>query len=244
MTPRFQAFSIEHAAPVALFCAATIALTLPGLRKAEPWRARSAKILAVVLVGYYAVETVLRMAVVGDGVMRTLPFEMCSALFFISAYGLWTGNQVALDVMWFWTMSGPIHALITPTPRAGYPHLLYFLYFVSHGLLLSTSLYGAIALRRSPRPGGVRRAFAALIAFIAIVAVIDIVTGQNYVYLRHKPPSPTLVDALGPWPLYTLSGIGVALISFLFWSVPWVIARKTSPAKGGTRVILHEKRSG
>jgi hypothetical integral membrane protein (TIGR02206 family) len=228
MRPPFVAFSPQHLGAVAAWLATTVALVAAGRRMGEHARGRAGRVLAVVLIAYYLVESVVRVAVLGMRVMDTLPFEMCSALFFIGAFGLWTGNLVALEVTWFWTMSGPIHALITPTPRAGFPDPNYFQYFLAHGLLVFTALYVAIALRRAPRRGGVWRAFAALIAYIPVVAVVDLVSGENYLYLRHKPPSPTLVDALGPWPFYVASGVAVALASFAIVNVPFVIARRVA----------------
>jgi hypothetical integral membrane protein (TIGR02206 family) len=159
-------------------------------------------------------------------VMDILPFELCSALFFANAYGLWTGNRIALDMMWFWAMGAVLHAYITPTPRAGYPDLNYFQYFIAHGLLLFTAVFGTVGLGRRPGRGGVRRASGALLAFTALVAVVDLVTGENYLYLRHKPPSPTLADAFGPWPTYVVVGLAVATISFAVWAMPWIVVRR------------------
>src|SRR5262249_44557536 len=157
--------------PVAAWVSVTLVLTRHCRSQSDAWRERCAKVLAVILVAYYVVESVVRVTILEMRVTDTLPFEMCSALFFTNAYGLWTRNRVALDMMWFWPLSGPLHAFITPTPHAGFPHLHYFQYFAAHGLLLFTAIYGTVGLRRLPGPGGVRRAFAALVAFVAIVAV-------------------------------------------------------------------------
>jgi hypothetical integral membrane protein (TIGR02206 family) len=227
----FVTLSLQHVLAVAMWAALTLVLTIRDRKRPERVRRRNAKALAGVLMAYYVVESIVRVTVLRMRVMDTLPFEMCSALFFIDAFALWTGNLIALEVMWYWTMAGPIHALITPTPRAGFPDLNYFQYFLAHGLLVFTAVYGTVALMPAPRKGGVWRSLVALVAFIVVVAGVDLVTGENYVYLRHKPPSPTLVDVLGPWPLYTLSGIGVALVSFSLWSIPWVIASRVARAR-------------
>jgi hypothetical integral membrane protein (TIGR02206 family) len=231
----FVPFSREHFGAVAVWLVLTVGLVAAGRRLDERGRVRAARALAVVLVVYYAIESIVRVSILGMRVWDTLPFEMCSALFFIGAFGLWTGSVVALEVVWFWTMSGPIHALITPTPRAGFPDLNYFQYFFAHGLLVFTALFVTIALRKPPGRGAVMRSFVALVAFIPIVAVVDLASGENYLYLRHKPPSPTLVDALGPWPFYVGAGTGVALASFLVVSIPWLITRGRDPLPPGPR---------
>jgi len=222
----FVPLSAQHLVAVASWAALTLGLTIRDRKRPESVRRRHAKVLAVVLVAYYVAESLVRVTALGMRVMDTLPFEMCSALFFIDAFALWTGRVFALEVMWYWTMAGPIHALITPTPRTGFPDPNYFQYFLAHGLLLFSAVYGVLALLPVVRPSGVWRALAALVVFVVVVSGVDLVTGENYVYLRHKPPSPTLLDALGPWPLYIATGMGVALASFAVWSVPWVVARR------------------
>jgi hypothetical integral membrane protein (TIGR02206 family) len=231
----FVPFSREHFGAVAVWLVLTIGLVAFGRRLDERGRMRAARALAVVLVAYYAIESIVRVTILDMRVWDTLPFEMCSVLFFVGAFGLWTGSAVALEIVWFWTMSGPIHALITPTPRAGFPDLNYFQYFFAHGLLVFTALFVTVALRKPPRRGAVMRSFVALLAFIPIVAVVDLASGENYMYLRHKPPSPTLVDALGPWPFYVASGVGVALASFLVVSIPWLVTRGKDPLPPGPR---------
>ncbi|MGH7440918.1 MAG: TIGR02206 family membrane protein [Polyangiaceae bacterium] len=226
MRPPFVPFSTQHLHAVGVWLALTVVLIAAGRRLDERRRRVAARTLSVVLVVYYGVESVVRVGALGARMMDTLPFEMCSALFFVGAFGLWTGNLVALEVTWFWTLSGPIHALLTPTPRAGFPDPNFFQYFLAHGLLVFAALFVALVLRTAPRPGGVRRSFAALLVFVPVIGVVDLATGENYLYLRHKPPSPTLVDVLGPWPLYVGNGLIVALASFAVVNLPFVIARR------------------
>ena len=224
--PAIVLLSPAHLVPVALWLVATVALTGRARRYDAPTRARAGKALAVVLLGYYAIESLVRLAVLHMRVADVLPLEMCSALFFTDAFALWTGHRTTLDMMWLWTMSCVAHAYITPTPRAPYPSLHYFQYFAAHGLLLFTAIYATVGLGRVPVRGSLRRASLALVAFVALIAVVDAATGENYLYLRAKPPSPTLADAFGPWPQYVLVGVVVALASFAVWSVPWALARR------------------
>jgi hypothetical integral membrane protein (TIGR02206 family) len=225
-TGALEPLSPAHVVPVALWLVATIALTARARRYDAAARTRAAETLAIVLVGYYVVETVVRLAALDMRVADTVPLEMCSLLFFTNAFGLWTGRRTALDLMWFWTMAGVAHSFITPTPRAPFPSLHYFQYFLAHGLLLFAAIYATVGLGRAPVRGSTRRASLAFLAFVAVVGVVDAATGENYVYLRAKPPSPTLVDAFGPWPGYVFVGVGVGLASFAAWSVPWTLARR------------------
>ena len=42
----------------------------------------------------------------------------------------------------------------------------------------------------------------------------------NYFYLRSKPANPSLLDFLGPWPIYIAGTGAVALVLFLLLYLP------------------------
>jgi|CXWL01.1.fsa_nt_gi hypothetical integral membrane protein (TIGR02206 family) len=235
--PKFTPLGPQHLLAVAVVLAVITALTLFGRRLPVEGRERLGRIIGAVLLGYYLVESLVRVGSLGMRVSDTLPFELCSALFFIGAYAYWTQKPWAFDIIYFWTFAGTLHSLVTPTPRAGFPDLNYFQYFTAHGLLVLSAVYSVAVLRRVPARGSLWRAYLGLQAFTVLVAIIDYFSGMNYLYLRAKPPSPTMLDAFGEWPWYLVGGETVALFSFTLWGLPFFIARRrravTSPAAGG-----------
>ena len=99
---------------------------------------------------------------------------------------------------------------------------------------VSVLVYGGIlTLRR----GAVWRAFGLLLCYAAIVGVVDALCGANYMYLCRKPVNASLLDALGPWPVYLIGGAAVALA--LFW-ILWIPAR---PASKPMPLIAHCSRN-
>ncbi len=71
-----------------------------------------------------------------------------------------------------------------------------------------------------------QRAFVLTMAYTACVGVADLLTGGNYMYLRQKPASGSLLDLMGPWPLYILGGAGVALVFFAVLAAPFRLSRR------------------
>lgn len=225
MKPTFHPFGTHHLVADLVVFSAIAALVLAGRRRSEDERWALGRAFGAGLIVYYVAESLMRVFYLGLRWPITMPFELCSALFFIGAYGYLTRNRLAFECVYFWTMAGTIHAFITPTPRAGFPDIEFFQYFAAHGMLVASAMYSVFVLGQRPARGSVLRAFAALIAFELLVALIDGASGQNYLYLREKPPSPTLVDALGPWPTYIAMGTLVGLASFIVLDAPFFVRR-------------------
>ncbi len=216
MSPQFHPFGLVHLAAVSVI-ASVITLACAWGRRVGLERAkRGGRALAIVLLAYYAIECVVRLQL-GVQPIILLPLEICSILFFVGAYAYWSGSEPARDIVYFWTYAGTHHAMITPTPAEGFPSVELVRYFACHGLLILSAVYGVVALDWRPNLRSMVRAFLALQAWEIFVGVIDWASGQNFLYLRHPPPSPTLFDQLGPWPWYLLSLELVAALSFGFW---------------------------
>jgi hypothetical integral membrane protein (TIGR02206 family) len=52
---------------------------------------------------------------------------------------------------------------------------------------------------------------------------LNLAIGSNYMFVAHKPLTPSLIDVLGPWPWYILSLEAIGLVLFLLLYLPWVI---------------------
>jgi hypothetical integral membrane protein (TIGR02206 family) len=76
------------------------------------------------------------------------------------------------------------------------------------------------------RSGAVWRAFGMLIGYAVLVGVFNAITHANYMYLCRKPAGASLLDMLGPWPVYLVGGAAAGLA--LFWLL-WLPARPRVP---------------
>jgi hypothetical integral membrane protein (TIGR02206 family) len=73
----------------------------------------------------------------------------------------------------------------------------------------------AWGMRRTPRPGAVRRVFAWSLLVTGLAAIGCLLFDGNYMFLRRKPRDDSLLDVMGPWPWYIVSAAAIALA--LFW---------------------------
>jgi hypothetical integral membrane protein (TIGR02206 family) len=158
----------------------------------------------------------------------SLPLQLCDVAIFIAAAALWTRRQLLVEITYFWGMAGTIQALLTPDLPQHFPSYPYFQYYIAHGGVVSAALLLVVGMRRHPRPWAVARVLALTVAYAALVGAVDALTGANYLYLRAKPPAPTLLDLLGPWPLYIVAATGMGVILFAILDAPFRLWRSAA----------------
>ena len=223
-------FAAEHAWTVVVIAGATAALVVAARVRPGPWSAVAARALAVLLVGTEVAWWIYLVATHANRaeLLYALPFQLCDAAILVSAAALWFRRQILMEVTYFWGLAGTVQAVITPDLPQHFPNFLFIQYYVAHGGVVAAALLLVVGLGLWPRRGAAIRVAGLTIAYAAFVGLLDAVTGANYMYLRAKPASSTLLDLLGPWPWYIgwAALIGVAL--FLILDAPFAISRKGS----------------
>jgi hypothetical integral membrane protein (TIGR02206 family) len=149
-----------------------------------------------------------------------MPFELCDASMALTVLGLFLLRPLLFDLAYYWALAGASMALLTPNLQEAFPSPGSVQFFLSHGLTVAGVLYLAWSGQASPRPWSVARAIIGVNVFAAMVGVFDFLYKTNYLYLRFKPANPSLLDFLGPWPIYIVGAEGVALALFLFLYLP------------------------
>ena len=216
---------------IALFVAGLVvsARLLPGA-----WVKLTARLLALVLVGdeigwwIYLASSGAR----GTELASALPLQLCDAAIFISALALVLRTQLLVELTYFWGLAGTIQALFTPDLPQHFPSFPFLQYYVAHGGVVAAAMFLVVGLRCWPRHDAVVRVFVITVAYTALVGLVDAATGADYMYLRSKPPGPTLLDVLGPWPWYLASATVLALLLFLVLDAPFRALRRSRRSVG------------
>jgi hypothetical integral membrane protein (TIGR02206 family) len=175
------------------------------------------RVLAAGLVGGAALFILLEAAAGIASPLDYLPFHLCDMAIFVAAYALLTHRRLACELLYFWAFAGTLLAIATPDLAADFPSRSYLFYFGLHGGVVTAAAL-VVATGHRPRPGAPVRAWLLTNAYAGLVAVVDVATGANFMYLVAKPDEPTLLDWFGPWPIYLLVAevVAIALFSALY----------------------------
>lgn len=87
-------------------------------------------------------------------------------------------------------------------------------------------IFLAAGCGRPIRHRSVWRVFGITNIYAALAGILNWMTGANYLYLCQKPAHPSILDHLGPWPLYLLGLEGVLIISLYFYYLPFFVMAK------------------
>lgn len=141
-----------------------------------------------------------------------LPLQLCSISTYLSIYLLLSRRRFLFDFVYYFAIAGASVAIITPELTHNFPHIHYWGYMLQHAALVYTSFFLLWVEEWHPTSRSLLRALVGLNLVFGFVFLMNLLTGGNYMYVMHKPHSPTLIDYLGPHPWYILSLEGVVMV--------------------------------
>jgi len=229
---RWQPFGADHVAALGLITSLTVGLVVAVRRRPAAIWIRGTRVgLAVILLTLLLGE--LWLAVRGGWFVLAvlLPLQLCDLAVLLAVAALISLRRVLLDLLYFWAFSGTLMATITPDLARGFPSLDFVVFFGLHGLVLVSVALLTFGLGLVPARGAWWRAFLITAAYAGAVGVLNLVLKMNFLYLCHKPTGPTLLDYMGPWPVYVLTGAALALGLFYVLDLPLRRLRRGEPTK-------------
>lgn len=223
----FDAFTIEHYAPIllgALIC--IIAIYTANKYLSE--RAKTILGTVLALIPFFCV--IGRMGYllsIGDlDPKEDLPFFLCRFMSLILPFVFYKRNRFLLGILYFWILAGTINSIITPDLLFPPGHWEYTMYWVYHGMLIVTMLYGVFVYKLKIKWRDYRNAVIGTILFTIFSVIVNYLLKANYNYLSAKPVSASILDVMGPWPWYILSVYGLMFFLFFLVLLPHLIKKK------------------
>ncbi|MBN2387307.1 MAG: TIGR02206 family membrane protein [Anaerolineales bacterium] len=169
----------------------------------------------------------------GHWTIDQLPLHICSLLIWLSGIMLVCKNRWIYEFAYFLGIGGGLQALLTPDVGIwGFPHYRFFQTFIAHGLLIAAAVYMTTVEGLRPTWKSLLRVFVGMNLYMALVYIINLWLGTNFLYINAKPAVPTLLDLLPPWPGYLpwmeTIGVAVCLLLYLPFAIgDWRTRRKS-----------------
>lgn len=224
----FQLFGTPHIVAMVAMVAVSVVLSLT-VRRLDSERATRGVCVAfaTVMLANQVVYWCYRFATVGAGIFvrEHLPLHVCGMTVLLSAVTLLWRGRFTYELLYFWGLAGATNAMVTPELTEGFPHYVFFQYFISHGGIVAAAVFATWGLGMRPTFKSLIRAFVAMNAMAAIVACINFLLDSNYMYLCEVPvtASPFLFF---PWPWYVAWLEVLALAFFGLLYLPVVLERR------------------
>ena len=226
---RFVAFSGQHWLILAVFVVGLVALPLWGrAHRGTPrevvvrrgWAVLMGAVIVVMQV-YYQLEPG------GFRLGSSLPLELCDIANVTAVIALATRNQVATAFTYYVALTLSVQAVLTPALGQTFPSPRFLGFWALHLMVVWAAAYltWGLGFRPTWRLYGVTSALAVVWVVVAFTA--NKLLGTDYGYLVRKPGSASLLDLLGPWPVYVIASVLVVLSGWaLVMTLPWYLVRR------------------
>jgi hypothetical integral membrane protein (TIGR02206 family) len=235
----FTAYGPSHLVVLTVFGIGAVLLVWIGRRQTESQARVLGRVLAVLIVAAFAVALVYKL--IHPHIDTSVPLQLCDVAELTAAYALWSQRHWAFVLTYYWGLVLSSQALITPdigTPEEGapdFPHHLFVTFFTLHVLVVWAAIYLTWGQRKRPQWRDYRFAIVVTLAWAAFTFTFNAIAGTNYGYLNRKPPTASLLDVLGPWPVYLLAEIAIVLVVWALMTWPW--ERRRHRASDGPRLV-------
>jgi hypothetical integral membrane protein (TIGR02206 family) len=222
--PPFTLFGPAHVVAIGVIGAVGVVVPLwVRSRGSATGETRVAHVLATLLVVQEFFRIWMDVQVYGIPLAQRLPLHLCGIAIFLTAVVLVRRTRILYEIVYFWGLGGTVQAILTPELHFGFPHPIFILFFLSHGLIILGALYATVVFRLRPTHRSIWKVFLVTLVYAALITPVNIALKTNYLFLMHKPERASVIDYFGPWPWY-IPVLGVAgAISFYVYYTPFAI---------------------
>ena len=157
-----------------------------------------------------------------------LPITVCGWVAVFASYMMIGKSQTLFDLCYFWSFSGSIFAILTPTviTYTGPTRFRYYQFWAEHLVIYIAVFYMIFVHKMRPNKKSFIKAYVGM-AFLAIIAYFTnemLGPGANYLFMAKPESTPSILDILPPnFALRILVMAAAVTLLFVLAYLPWFI---------------------
>lgn len=218
---QFEPYGPSYWGAIVVFVVGAALLVRVGRGLADVPARRLGRILGGVTATIYAAIVLYNL--VPPSLATSVPLQLTDLATVVAAAALWTQRQWAYALTYYWGLVLSVQALISPVLRGpDFPHYQFLAFYAIHLLVVWAAIY--LTWGRGMRPDwhSYRLAVAVTAGWAVLTVVFNKLAGTNYGFTNHKPATASLLDLMGPWPVYVVVTAAVVFAVWALMTWPWV----------------------
>lgn len=230
----FYNFTFAHFAPILAAIAIIILIyrfrdKIRNMKNEKVFRYILAFSLIISEMAYY--WRLVGIPSLGPNPVDHLPITVCGWAAVFASYMVIGKSQTLFDLSYFWSFTGSIFALITPTVISftGPTRFRYYQFWAEHLFIYIAVFYMIFVHKMRPNKKSFVKAYVgfALLAVIAYFANDMIGPGANYLFMARPESTPSILDILPPvFAVRILIMLAAVTVLFILAYLPWFIKDK------------------
>lgn len=231
---RMPQYGIEHVTVLVVIVVVAVVCTVLARRARDGDRInRVLSISGWVMLAVTVVWTIWGLLPTNWDIHQSLPFHFSDAARYLTAIALITRSGWAIAILYYWGLTLNLQSVLTPDLNyLQFPVLEFAMYWILHAAVLIAPIVLTWGFGYRPTWRGYAFTFGATVEWAAVAFVVNLMTGSNYSYVSGGPAGASLLDVLGPWPLYLLSVAGLMIVVWGLMTWPW----ETKRSRAGTHI--------
>lgn len=220
---RFETYGATHLTVLAIFVVGVAVVIVAGRRlSGQPAERLVRRIFAVVLLCVTIPLQLLQLTPDEWNLQTSLPFQLCDLAWMFAAHALWTRSRLTTTITYLWGITLTTQGMLTPDLASDFPEPRFLMFWGMHVLIVWASFFLVPGLRILPTWRTYGQTVAITLVWAVAAYLFNLTAGTNYGYLNRLPKNASLLDYLGPWPLYVVLEIVIVATVWALLVWPWV----------------------
>jgi hypothetical integral membrane protein (TIGR02206 family) len=215
----FSAYGPSHWGVIAVFVVGAVLLVWVGRRQTDAQARLLGRVLGAVTAVIYAAIVIYTLI---PPSVWSVPLQLTDLATMAGAYALWSQRQWAYALTYYWGLVLSTQALISPVLTGpDFPDYRFLAFWAIHLLVVWAAIYLTWGRGMRPRWGSFRFVVVVTAVWAAVTFTFNSIAGTNYGFLNRKPATASLLDVLGPWPIYIFTATTLIVIAWALMTWPW-----------------------